>query len=265
MNHRSIMETRMNKNPRLFNRQNWRKIREGNKLRCWVYECYLDKIDQFTWNDNVEVPIIPVLHATDLTVAKKICETGFAALSSLDSGYFGRGIYFSTSANYIQIYWGPDPAVIVSYVCPGNVYPVIESPKGSQPLTGTALKTGYNSHYICVNRDGSVCEKSSMSDHYDELVIEQESQITPAFILQVCKKTDVKPDPLLNSFPRHVQKLANRKKLTKSLLLSVDERQHGYSGLRLLRDGMKPEIRPAAVVSDGEIYLPVLDETVVLP
>lgn len=35
-------------------------------------------------------------------IAQKISETGFAALSSIDAGFYGKGIYFTTSAMYIS-------------------------------------------------------------------------------------------------------------------------------------------------------------------
>lgn len=44
----------------------------------------------------IAVPIIPTLHGTALPVAEKICESGFAALSSVDAGYssFSLFIFF---------------------------------------------------------------------------------------------------------------------------------------------------------------------------
>jgi hypothetical protein len=49
-------------------------------------------------------------------------------LSALDVGFFGSGIYFSTSAKYIIPYFATksNPAIIVSFLIPGNPFPVVE-------------------------------------------------------------------------------------------------------------------------------------------
>ena len=99
------------------------------------------KVDLFPWNSFSEVPILATVHGTSGPSAWKICQGGFAALSSLDSGYYGAGkwffvgaqnetltesnpnficlgIYFTTSARYAIPYYGtkPDPSIIISYV-----------------------------------------------------------------------------------------------------------------------------------------------------
>ena len=53
--------------------------------------------------------------------AWKIAKTGFASLSLIDGGYFGKGIYFTTSVPYGFRYAsynnaGPK-ALIISWVC----------------------------------------------------------------------------------------------------------------------------------------------------
>jgi hypothetical protein len=42
-----------------------------------------------------------VVHGTGLEVGQSICGTGFVALSSLDAGYYGKGIYFTTNSLYV--------------------------------------------------------------------------------------------------------------------------------------------------------------------
>lgn len=49
-------------------------------------------------DENQLVQIIPALHGTpSLEIAWKIAETGFAALSTTDAGFFGKG---TTLINY---------------------------------------------------------------------------------------------------------------------------------------------------------------------
>jgi hypothetical protein len=57
--------------------------------------------------------ILPVIHGTALATAWKICATGFANLSCLDDGFFGKGIYFTTYALYALPYF----AYVTSFTC----------------------------------------------------------------------------------------------------------------------------------------------------
>jgi len=132
--------------------------------------------------------IIPMCHGTELSIAEKICETGFAALSSVDAGYFGRGIYFTSFSMYCVPYITASkfPSVIVSHLLPGNVYPVIEEVDGPDTLLGSAIKTGYNSHFIVTDKKGVCVTNSDGGEElFNELVVPQESQIVPAFIFEL--------------------------------------------------------------------------------
>src|SRR5262245_61086501 len=75
-----------------------------------------ERIDALSWNANEVVPILPVVPGTRLTsflqhspqsgsVAWKIVENGFSALSTLDAGYYGSGIYFTSSVLYATPYY----------------------------------------------------------------------------------------------------------------------------------------------------------------
>jgi len=119
-------------------------------------------------------------------IAEKIAETGFATLSSLDSGYFGRGIYFSTYAMYTLPYFAMKryPSVIISWLLPGQPYPVTEHQHGPNSIMGQAIKNNSNSHYVVTNKTGAPCEMNE-HDFYDEVVVSSENQIAPAFILRI--------------------------------------------------------------------------------
>jgi hypothetical protein len=82
-------------------------------------------------------------------------------------------------------------------------YPVHESHQGPESLKGHSIKTGFTSHYVLVHKHGSALTepKESMflyqytfsisywthnlADFYDEIVVHEESQIVPAFILKL--------------------------------------------------------------------------------
>jgi hypothetical protein len=82
------------------------------------------------------VRVLTVYHACrDAATALSICRTGFAALASLDAGYYSQGLYFTLELDYALAQYGADmldpegrATVLVCDVAVGNVYPVIEHP-----------------------------------------------------------------------------------------------------------------------------------------
>lgn len=164
---------------------------KNNEQQQWILEQYQKLTSSCVWNKDLMVPIIPALHGTDFSLAEKIGQTGFANLSALDDGFFGKGIYFSTFAPYILPYFGTrvTPSVLICYLNLGHVYPVFESHTGPDKLCGQQLKGGFTSHYVCVYKHGSVLEGPVDTAFYDEIVISQEAQIVPAFIVKINKET----------------------------------------------------------------------------
>lgn len=154
-----------------------------NQDKMKVMDHYENNI--LRYGNEMPIPLVPVLHGTDLNVAKKIAKTGFASLSSLDAGYFGKGIYFTTHLLYTLPYscGKRNPSVILSYVNMGNIFPVTEDHRGSNSLLGSAIKSSYNSHFALTNKDGVIYNKDNDNIICDEIVVGQESQILPAFII----------------------------------------------------------------------------------
>lgn len=71
------------------------------------------------------------------------------------------------------------PAIVVSWLLPGNSYPVTEDHRGPDTLMGAACKNGFNSHFVVTNKIGQSV-KSGTGAFYDEVVIPQESQVRPS-------------------------------------------------------------------------------------
>jgi len=182
-------------NPETFLSQSWKEAKDKHGTRKWTREEYEKKVAQFRWNESLHVPIIPTIHGTNEDIAYNIIKTGFVALAKLDSGYYGKGIYFTTSAEYGLPYYATkvSPTIIISLVISGNSYPVIEHPRLSKrSFMGAALMPGYNSHYILTRKDGFPCRKvySGLGEEefYDEVVIEQESFVLPFYLLKISNK-----------------------------------------------------------------------------
>jgi len=79
---------------------------------------------------------------------------------------------------------GDTPCMIVTLLTPGNIYPVNEDHKGDNTLLGGAIKPGYNMHYVVTDKDGS-CLRTPDDHHFDELVVDQETQIVPILVIEL--------------------------------------------------------------------------------
>lgn len=167
------------------------KARFGNKAFCsktWnsdkdrhsTYDQYQQLCKSFPWNEEGYPNILVMCHGTQYGLAKAICQTGFASLAKLDAGWYGKGIYFTSYSLYtIQYAASANPSIIVSYVIPGNVYPVIENSEHENNLVGKPIKSGYQANYVRVSSKGRI------GTEYDELVITSESQILPLYIVNL--------------------------------------------------------------------------------
>jgi len=127
-----------------------------------------------------------------MRVASSVCENGFENFTRdlSDTGYYGSGIYLTTSAKYASKYAALqfDSALVISFCMMGNVFPVTERHdlKGTS-LMGKQIDRGYQSHYALVEtKQGTVIKDHFDPNlHADEIVIPHGSQILPVFLLQL--------------------------------------------------------------------------------
>lgn len=204
--HRKILSRRLENDPKLFKKEEWLEDQHG-ELRRWVMHQFGVLVQRYPWNNIGEpAPVIPVVHGTDADVAWKILSTGFSALSSVDAGFYGRGIYFTSSAQYALPYYSakPKPALLLCLAIPGNIYPVVEGPRDKDSLLGAPIKSGYQSNYVLTNRDGNPCrQRQSPGTFYDELVLDQEAQVVPVAIIEFSREKIAR---IAKSFQRDVPK-----------------------------------------------------------
>jgi len=186
----SIIKHRMTTNPTQFANKQWMLTDKDAEKRQFVYNYLNSRTNDVEWNEGESLAVLPAVHGTGYSVALAICSTGFASLSSLDSGWYGKGIYFTTYVAYALPYFSSkhDPALIISFIVPGNVYPVIEHPDASDNLQGKAMVNGYNSHYVLVQGSGLVPKNYESCVLFDELVIPQESQVSPVYLIRLSHK-----------------------------------------------------------------------------
>jgi len=191
INYRFILSSRHQDDPKIFSKKDWYQDSEPNR-REWTIDIYNQYVEKFSWNMDMEaslslLPVIVAAHGTANEIAQKICRNGFAALSSLDQGYYGQGIYFTCHVPYIFPYIATikNPTMLIVLIFPGNVYPVIEKPTDENSLLGKPMKSGYQAHYVITSKKGLPVEDMTEKDIYDELVIIQESQILPVYLIEL--------------------------------------------------------------------------------
>jgi len=169
--------------------------------------------------------VIYAVHGTKPEVVWEICKTGFANLGIVDEGYYGKGIYFTTFCEYASSYSTQKTKVfIVSAINLGKVYPVIEHPKSPQSLLGKPLEIGYNSHFILVSENGfpyfgANMEKKTKEVFFDEIVITQESQICPMFVIFATNKTQIAALP----YPQDYKNLSLEEYIVDRKLFSTNQ------------------------------------------
>lgn len=126
-------------------------------------------------NRECRIRVLPAVHGVkSLDHAKKLASGGLAFVGTTDAGYYGRGIYLSTYANYVTLagYSGVHPEtgdkwLLVCWVVTGNVYPCVE-------LTiGASFAAGHDTHYARVG------------GNFDEIVVEQEHRILPRYLISL--------------------------------------------------------------------------------
>jgi len=122
-------------------------------------------------------------------IAWKIVQGGFAALCTLDQGFYGKGIYFTSHALYTLPYIvrAKSPAIIVCLTIPGNPFPVTVGRNDPDSFYGAPICKGYQSHYVLTNKDGYPW-KNEKEKQFDELVLPMEEQILPMFLVTFKKK-----------------------------------------------------------------------------
>jgi hypothetical protein len=80
--------------------------------------------------------------------------------------------------------------VILSYINCGNSFPITENRNDKINYEGSPIMSGYNSHYVITNINGQIYShelyySNSFEIKCDEVVVAQESQILPAFIIEL--------------------------------------------------------------------------------
>lgn len=164
----------------------WEKEKDSS-IRKVVHHTLQVIANQFSSGHNT-VKVIPMFHGTRKEAIDGILKTGYANLATTDSGFFGKGLYFTSYPEYAFKVYG-DGTLLFNWVAIFSAYPV--SP--NDDLNGKSNMSNYDAHYALVKpkNPDNPDEKYfiSIQDHekpkYDELIVFDASHIFPQYIVTV--------------------------------------------------------------------------------
>jgi len=191
-------------NPSKFRSTDWESMPESPQKRAFMKNYESLRASSEGWNSASKIPIVAVVQGTSENSAHSIASNGFGTASSLDPGWYGSGIYFTSSMNYASLYAKDSEkdgkVFLLSLVCPGNLFPITEVPfvtdKGARKdnlngYLGLSARPGYQAHYTMVTVDPSLRGKQGFpvtgeflgEGVADELVVFEAAQALPVFLI----------------------------------------------------------------------------------
>lgn len=180
----SVLNTRINSSA--FN-PSW-EVRETQvPLRLNIAQTLQLATNNYSSSHYKNVKFLPMFHGTKEEALKSICETGFANLATTDFGYFGKGIYNSSHAEYAYRVYS-DGTLLLNWVAFYSPFPVVRSDMSF--LARGANYSNYDAHYALVvpydkvNTEAYVpLSELQQKYQYDELVVFESSQVLPRYLI----------------------------------------------------------------------------------
>mmetsp|Transcript_76669 Transcript_76669/g.197456 ORF Transcript_76669/g.197456 Transcript_76669/m.197456 type:complete len:533 (-) Transcript_76669:346-1944(-) len=212
--------------PNLWNRDDLGPGQQRERQEVWWHLLSMSRrhVDDYGEGEEScpDVWTAPVFHGcSSEEVAESIMKTGFAGNVQKTKGWFGEGIYTSTSAPYALRYsfnmtdfWdrpGQTGVVVAGRAAFCQVYPVTQADNDAPLRPGMKGKriasakeaSGCDAHFVCVRRHPPNDDHDNWTYHAcaegerpdgTELVVNQEVQYLPEYVVKVRVRDD--PDAL---------------------------------------------------------------------
>lgn len=152
-------------------------------------------------NHNRTAPIVRVWHGCKRNTIPALVSDGFAAISKLDNGWYGKAMYFTSSAEYAAKYTDLTGCLVMCYIVLLNPFPVISDdapstvPSKTFRFYGKGNYANYQCHYVPVapvNQNARWNFRPPAhaveSAPFDEFAIFQQSDILPQAIVYLKPK-----------------------------------------------------------------------------
>jgi len=178
---------------KLFLKDDWNQFSNAPQ-RQQMLERYFSLAAKWLWNDTNHPKVVPMIQGAKDDTVWNICQNGFALIPNIDEGYYGKGIYFTSDIDYASFFSSSTERgkiMLVAMVAPGNPFPISEHPyQDERGYYGKGLRDGYQSHYSIVSKDPDKLSYPyeppfNENEHADELVVFQEAQALPLFVIFV--------------------------------------------------------------------------------
>jgi len=163
---------------------------------------------QFLLKHNRSVSIARLYHGTTSEAARNICVTGFADLSKLDAGWYGRAIYLADSPLYSLEYCEstPNPCIIITYAIIFNPFPVTSIDTSfDNPSQFRFYGKGHHKNFWChivqVSRYGVLDyrpPKPGNTHEATEFAMFDENHLLPVVLIHLTKKKTIPSNPSIN-------------------------------------------------------------------
>ena len=146
--HRALVITKHITAPSLFKKGNWKSM-DNPTLRSEIVAEHEKHLAKFEWNASEQLKVSLMVQGTTTEAGWSIAQGGYGVIASVnDQGWFGKGIYMSSSMRYAHQYAERTasmakkaPALLVCAVGPSNSFPIIHR------MDGRSVEDGYQSHY----------------------------------------------------------------------------------------------------------------------
>ena len=179
----------------LFRKEDWKTGPESAAKRQVLYHLgdFVSGLRKKDWNTGDQPPVVPVVQKMPEKLAWLIARHGFGIMPFVERGDYGRGLYFTTSLEYLESCTeglgtseGEGYVYLMSLVLPGNAFPVVEKPDSTNllSLAGSPCRPGYQSHY-------AIGEKGGFKG--GELVVFDPAQALPFFIWNTLPSSPIVP------------------------------------------------------------------------
>jgi len=164
--------------------------------RQTIHQFFTELATPFKEDPSSAVSQLLVWHGmSSQTSFQGVISTGFANLATTDPGFFGKGIYGTTHAEYAKrVYAQPTGTLVLNKVAYLSGFPVIKTDK----FNGSPNYGNYDAHFVLVsprnsskvNYDATPCNQLHT---YTELVVFHQAATLPCYLVTLQPRLPTQP------------------------------------------------------------------------
>jgi energy-coupling factor transporter ATP-binding protein EcfA2 len=166
---------------------NQEKDADGGHWRKKIHMLSQEMASFYKDSDYPNVKILPLWHGTDPAVLDSIFKAGYANLAKTDPGFFGKGLYGTTEAEYAYRIYGKGNILLLNWVSYFSAYPTID--EDMNKLIGKGNYQNYDATFAPVvphnpknpNEMNYFPTKPGQLHQYVEVVVFESTQCLPRY------------------------------------------------------------------------------------